>query len=119
MRDNQMNSNIKVLQPLGILDSVSANNLRKEINEIVEKGATIVLVDFEKVSFINSSGLGALVAALKFVRSAGGELFICSLTEQVKMMVELTKMDRVFKTFTNREQFYQEVLGENNFVKKK
>ena len=47
-------------------------------------------------SYMNSSGLGALVSILKAVRSTGAELFICSLSEQVKMIFHLTKMDRVF-----------------------
>jgi anti-sigma B factor antagonist len=51
---------------------------------------------------MNSSGLGALVSILKAVRSAGAELFLCSLSEQVKMIFQLTKMDRVFKIFVNQ-----------------
>lgn len=104
-----MNSTVKIVQPSGILDGVSTNQLRREVSDVVENGASIVLVDFQNVTFINSSALGALVSTLKLVRSAGAELFICSLTEQVKMMFELTKMNRVFKTFASRAEFEQKV----------
>lgn len=107
-----MNSIVKVVQPSGILDSASTNQLRREISDIVENGANIVLVDFQDVTFINSSALGALVSTLKLVRSADAELFLCSLTEQVKMMFNLTKMNRVFKTFANRDEFEQKVRGQ-------
>ncbi|HEY9665924.1 MAG TPA: STAS domain-containing protein [Coleofasciculaceae cyanobacterium] len=106
-----MNSIVKVIQPSGILDAVSTNQLRREVSDVVESGANIILVDFQDVTFINSSALGALVSTLKLVRSAGSELFICSLTEQVKMMFELTKMNRVFKTFASLDEFEQN-LGE-------
>ncbi|MDP8966842.1 MAG: STAS domain-containing protein [Cyanobacteriota bacterium] len=106
-----MTSIVKVVQPSGILDGISVNQLRREINDIVEKGANIVLVDFQDVTFMNSSGLGALVSTLKVVRSAGSELFLCSLSDQVKMIFQLTKMDRVFKTFANRDEFEQKVVS--------
>jgi anti-anti-sigma factor len=107
-----MNSIVKVVQPSGILDGASTNQLRREISDFVENGATIVLVDFQDVTFINSSALGALVSTLKLVRSAGAELFICSLTEQVKLIFNLTKMNRVFKSFASRDEFEQKVRGE-------
>ena len=107
-----MNPIVKIVQPSGILDGASTNQLRREISDIVENGAAIVLIDFQDVTFINSSALGALVSMLKLVRSAGAELFLCSLTEQVKLMFNLTKMNRVFQTFASRDEFEQKVRGE-------
>jgi anti-anti-sigma factor len=106
-----MSSLVKIVQPSGILDGVSVNQLRREISDLVESGANIVLVDFQDVTFMNSSGLGALVSTLKVMRSAGAELFLCSLSDQVKIIFQLTKMDRVFKTFANRDEFEQKVAS--------
>jgi anti-anti-sigma factor len=106
-----MSSLVKIVQPSGILDGVSVNQLRREISDLVESGANIVLVDFQDVTFMNSSGLGALVSTLKVMRSAGAELFLCSLSDQVKIIFQLTKMDRVFKTFANRGEFEQKVAS--------
>ncbi len=106
-----MNSSMKVIQPSGILDGVAVNGLRREITDIVEGGTNIVLVDFQYVTFMNSSGLGALVSTLRVVRSAGAELFLCSLSEQVRMIFELTKMDRVFKMFNSRNEFEEKVAS--------
>lgn len=106
-----MSSSVKIVQPSGILDSISANQLRREISDFVENGADIILVDFQDVTFMNSSGLGALVSAMRMVQSAGGKLFICSVNDQVKMILELTKMNRVFKPFDNRDEFEQKVTA--------
>jgi anti-anti-sigma factor len=105
-----MSSTVKVIQPSGILDGASANQLRRDINDIVEKGTEIILVDFQDITFMNSTGLGAMVATLRAVRSAGSQLFICSLNEQVQMIFQLTKMDRVFKPLANRDEFEQKIL---------
>lgn len=100
-----MNPVVKIVQPSGILDGMKATQFRQEISDIVENGGSMVLIDFKDVTFMDSSGLGALVLALKTVRAAGGKLFICSINEQVRMLFELTSMDRVFEIFPNREEF--------------
>ncbi len=105
-----MNFIVKIVQPSGILNGVSANKMRREISDVIDKGADIVLVDFQDVTFMNSSGLGVLISTLRVVHAGGNQLFICSLNEQVKIIFELTKMNCVFKTFANREEFEQKVL---------
>jgi anti-anti-sigma factor len=104
---------VKVVQPSGILDGTKAGHFRQEISNLVDSNVDIVLVDFQDVTFMDSSGLGALVLALKTVRAAGGKLFICSVNEQIKMLFELTSMDRVFEIFANREEFENAVLSPN------
>lgn len=98
-----MDSSVKVVRPTGILDSSQAGDFRQQIGDLVHDGAGAVIVDFQDVTFMDSSGLGALVLALKTVRSAGAEMYVCSMNEQVKMLFELTSMDRVFKIFANAD----------------
>jgi len=106
-----MSTVVKVVQPSGILDGTKAGQFRQEIANLVESDVDIVLIDFSDVSFMDSSGLGALVLALKTVRAAGGKLFICSVNEQIKMLFELTSMDRVFEIYPTREDFESAVLS--------
>ena len=106
-----MSSAIKVIQPSGILDGNQAGQFRQEIAEAVQGGSEVIIVDFKDVTFMDSSGLGALVLSLKTVRSAGAKLFICSINDQIKMLFELTNMDRVFEIFNNREELEQKILG--------
>lgn len=106
-----MSKVVKQVQLSGILDSTKAGQFRQDINNIVTAGADLVLVDLKDVTFVDSSGLGALVSALKTVRSAGGKLCICSINEQVRMLFELTSMDRVFDVFKNWEDFEQKMVS--------
>lgn len=100
-----MSKIVKQVQLSGILDSTKASQFRTDINNIVKAGTDYVLIDLKEVTFVDSSGLGALVSALKTVRSASGKLCICSINEQVRMLFELTSMDRVFRVFKNQEEF--------------
>lgn len=100
-----MTNNFKIIQPEGILDSVHANNLRREILDLINSGVKIVLVNLQDITFMNSSGMGALVATLKAVKAAGGQLALCSLSDQVRIIFELSRMDRIFQVFSDRQEF--------------
>ncbi|MEH2395719.1 MAG: STAS domain-containing protein [Nostoc sp.] len=106
-----MDLSVKVLELTGILDGIRGNELRREVSAIVDNGADILLLDMKEVKFIDSSGLGALVSAMQIVRNANGKLFVCSISDQVRMLFELTKMDRIFKTFTDQDEFNRQVLA--------
>ena len=106
-----MKLNVTVIELSGILDGIRGNELRREVSDVVAKGADILLLDMKKVTFIDSSGLGALVSAMQAVRNAKGKLFVCSISDQVKMLFELTKMDRIFQTFADQDEFYRQVLA--------
>ena len=105
-----MTSKIHVFEPSGILKDTDGNELRRQITDILNNGFNMLLIDMSKVSFIDSSGLGALVGAMQSVRNAKGELFVCSINEQVKMLFELTKIDRVLNILSNRKEFDSKVL---------
>ncbi len=105
-----MSSDFKVLEPQGILDGTKATQFRQEISHMVDGGADTILIDFQDVSFMDSSGLGALVLALKTVRAAGSKLVVCSINEQIRILFELTSMDRVFDIFESREAFEKQSM---------
>ena len=54
-----------------------------------------ILLDMEPVEFVDSSGLGAMVAVFKQARAKGG-LELCCLHQNVRSLLKLTRMDRVF-----------------------
>ncbi len=109
--------NLKVIQPSGTLAEAykTIQPFREEINTLVETGVEIILVDFQNVTFIDSSGLGALVAAAKAVRAKNHKIFICALNEQIKMLFELASMDQVFQIFPSQDEFHNVVMATEKF----
>ncbi|KAI9130894.1 STAS domain-containing protein [Acaryochloris sp. CCMEE 5410] len=105
-----MRPNVTTIQPNNILDGVTGAVFRQEVAAAVEAGADIVLVDCQDISFMDSSGLGALVLALKFMRAAERQLVLCSLNQQVKTLFQLTEIAQVFQIYDNRQHFEQSGL---------
>jgi anti-sigma B factor antagonist len=86
-----------VIRPQGRLTMVSTGGLKTLVADTVAGGHTHIVVDLAQTEFIDSSGLGALVASLKTARQAGGDLRIARPTEQVKTVLQLTNLDRVLR----------------------
>ncbi|PZU96975.1 MAG: sulfate transporter [Leptolyngbya sp.] len=100
-----MSANVQVIEPAGILDSTKAEEFRASVEAMLAEGAEIILVDLKDITFIDSSGLGTLVVLLKKARSLNRSFCICSINDQVRMLFELTSMDRVFEIYENRQAF--------------
>jgi anti-sigma B factor antagonist len=86
-----------VLQPTGRLNMVAAPAFKNLVEETVASGQSRIVVDLGQVTFIDSSGLGALISALKATRQAGGDLRIADVPEQVMIVLRLTNLDRVLQ----------------------
>ncbi len=100
-----MSSNIQVIEPIGILDSTKAEEFRQSVEDLLQNGAETILVDLKDITFIDSSGLGTLVVLLKKIRGLNRSLCLCSTNDQVRMLFELTSMDRVFEIYKDRQTF--------------
>ena len=105
-----MDLGVHVIEPSGTLDGTQTTTLRQQVDVALEKGAKMLLVDLKDVTFVDSSGLGALVASLKSARTADCKMYICSINDQVRLLFELTSMDRVFEVFEDRATFEAAVL---------
>lgn len=92
-----------ILNPTGLLDAQSGADLRQSIGTILAEKPRDILIDCQGLEFMDSSGFGALVSVLKRVREQGRQLFLCDLTSQVRIVLELTGTEKVFTIFPNSE----------------
>lgn len=80
---------------------VAAPRLRELVTAAVGGGRCVLVVDLGDTEFIDSSGLGALIAGLKTARAAGGDLRIARPTPQVVTVLELTNLHRVLRPYAS------------------
>jgi anti-sigma B factor antagonist len=100
-----MNSNVQIIQPTAILDGTTTKNLQKAVEQALAEQAQVILVDCQSLTFMDSSGLGALVLALKTSRSQGCRLCLCHINQQVDLLFSLTDTHQVFEIYADRAAF--------------
>ena len=69
---------------------------RSAIGSLVADGRKMILLNLHDVPYIDSSGIGELVAAFTKVRDSGGELKLLNLSPKVRTLLQITKLDTVF-----------------------
>lgn len=76
-----------------------------ELKKLFEKQpAKKVVVDLEKTTYIDSSGLATLVEMLKKMKTQGGSFCLAGMSEKVKSLFEITKLDKLFLISQNKQE---------------
>ncbi len=89
------------------IDAASAIRFKDMMREITDGTSGRIVLDLAKVDFIDSSGLGAIVAALKQLED-GQSLELASLSPTVAKVFQLTRLDSVFKLHQRLDDALQE-----------
>jgi len=77
--------------------------LRDKIQELLESGKKNLLLNMEKVSYMDSAGIGELVACYKRAREKTGTVKLLKASGKVADLLQLTKLQEVFETFENEK----------------
>ena len=75
------------------------STLRAKIHELVAGGSRRIVLDLADVSYMDSSGLGELIAAHTTITNAGGVMKLLNLAKHVHDLLKLTKLYTVFEVF--------------------
>lgn len=81
-----------------------ADEFKFTLSKNIERGFRKIVVDLSTCEFIDSTFLGALVVTLKRVTAAGGDVRLVGFQPAVHSMMELTRMHRVFESYTSKEE---------------
>jgi anti-sigma B factor antagonist len=95
----------------GRLDAAAAPTFKQKITDAISQGNVRLALHIAHLSFMDSTGLGALLSALKAARKANGDISIIAPSPQVQKLLKLTAMDRVFRIFTSPEEALQKPRG--------
>jgi anti-sigma B factor antagonist len=79
----------------GDLDIVTSDDVKRQLAAMVETGTPIVTLDLGDVRFVDSSGLGALVAVHHFAEAKGAQLVVKSPPDHVRNLFNLTRLDNL------------------------
>ena len=85
-----------VLAVSGEVDVATAPRLRERLVDLVTEGNHRIVVDLENVDFLDSTGLGVLVGALKRVRTHDGDLALVCTQPRILKVFEITGLTKVF-----------------------
>ena len=95
---------IEVVTVEGEIDIYSAPRLRELLIDLAGKGTCRLVVNLDKVGFLDSTALGVLVGGLKRVRVHDGSLDLVCTQEQILKIFRITGLTKVFGIYPNVDQ---------------
>lgn len=106
--DERTVGKVKVLDLAGQVTFTQGDTILKDkIHSLINQGHKNIIVNLGNVSYLDSSGLGHLVAAYTTVTNAGGQLKLINLTKKLQTLMTMTKLLTVFDTFDSEQEAVQ------------
>ena len=95
---------IEVIDVQGEIDMYTAPRLRELLIDLVSKGSYQLVVNLDKVGFLDSTGLGVLVGGLRRVRAHDGSLDLVCTQERILKIFRITGLTEVFGIYKTVDQ---------------
>ena len=95
----------KVIEVVGDVDLYNVVELKQVIFKLIDaEYAQSLIIDMKNISYMDSSGIGALVAGQKKVKTKGGKFALMNMKEDVLNILKLATLDQFFKIYENENQ---------------
>lgn len=95
---------VAIVDVSGDIDLNRSLDFQKSLLDVLEKGPQQIIVNLSGVSYMDSSGVASLVKLLSRTRKSGSRLCLVGLTERVKSLFEITRLDVVFSIYTSEKE---------------
>ena len=101
----KIDNNVAILAFKGdLLGEPDTSNVRNKIHSLVTDNMKRIVIDLGGVNYMNSSGIGTLIACLTTVRNGGGELRLANVGGKVQNLFVITQLVKVFDTYETVER---------------
>ena len=97
-------NSVVVLDIIGEIDLYNASEIKLMIQKLIDNQKYDIIINLEKVSYIDSSGIGALISSLSSLKKYQGNMKIINLLASVKRVFELTKLMSFFDIYSSEEE---------------
>ncbi len=88
-----------VLPLRGEIDLHVSPAVTQSLNAMTEKKPERIVIDLSRATYIDSSGLAALILAMQKVEAYGGRFFLTGLHETMRSIFEISRLDQIFQIF--------------------
>lgn len=104
MNSTVTRNQVIAIAPSGEINAANVEGFKTQLITAVKSNPTATLVvDMEKIEFLDSAGLIALVTAQRLAQDLNQRLVLCSVAPSIMILFELTQLDRAFEFFANRD----------------
>jgi anti-sigma B factor antagonist len=102
---------VAVMQPEGFVNAHTVRQFEIALEELVQSGRFTILLDCERLNYISSAGLGAIMGLIEPIREHGGDILLCNLQRNVYSIFETLGFTQLYRVFGSREEALHALAG--------
>ncbi|MDD5066453.1 MAG: STAS domain-containing protein [bacterium] len=88
-----------ILSIFGDVDLYSVIKLKEELEKLITSDIVTIIVNMHNVTYIDSSGIGALIGSLKKITAKSGKLYLIEVPENVMKIFRFTSLHKIFHIY--------------------
>lgn len=96
--------NAVIVIPSGDVDMSNSRDLQSRLKRTMEARPARLVVDLQRVPYMDSSGVATLVEAMQIARKQATKLVLCAMQDKVRSIFEIARLDRVFTIVLTRDE---------------
>jgi anti-sigma B factor antagonist len=102
--ENRLQGQVVILSPMGkLMGGLPSEALHDRIHALIAGNTQRVVIDLQNIEWINSLGLGIVIAGLTSLRNAGGDLRLANANPKIKELLSRTKLLSVFQIYSSTD----------------
>jgi len=103
------NDDVALFLISGVIDVYSVSDFKNALIKSIATHHTRIVIDFSELDFIDSTGLGVLVSAIKRERAVRGRLVLVIKSDNIKRIFEITSLDRIISIYETIEDAFEDL----------
>lgn len=103
--------NLAIIDVIEELEFGNAEQFDDLVKSLIKEGVNKIVVNFAKANYIDSAGLAVLISTLQSIKQAQGDLRLCALDENLKDVLNMTRLINYFKIFKDEKEALESFGG--------
>ena len=100
---------LQILDISGEIDIYTTSQFKEAVNKIIATGQKHLVINMERVTYMDSSGFGTLLSAQKRIRPEGGTINLVKCNSPITRMLRITRLDTIFGAYISEEDAMAEI----------
>ena len=107
--DTEMSGDTSVMVPTGRIDGSTASMFQEALLKLVDEGAGPIVVDFEKLDYISSAGLRALLLVAKRLQAGSRKLALCAMRDHIFEVFKISGFNEILAIHSTRQDAIDDI----------
>ncbi len=113
------NEKIVILDLEGFIDTSTTHILREAFENLVQNKFYKIIVNFEKISYLSSTGIGVFVEFIGTIRENMGNIIIIKVSDKIKKVITIAGIEKIIKIFPTEQIAKDTLISEKEILKEK